>query len=49
VELGKFLALDAKPLVFGEVPVKDIQFDSGHRVKISLQHLRWLIVTTDVD
>src|SRR5215831_9249243 len=49
MQLGKFLALDSKSLVLGQVPVKDIQLDRRHGVKIPLEHFHGLVVTRHIN
>ncbi len=39
MQAGKDLALKAKALVIGQVPVEDVQFDSGHPVQVSLDDI----------
>ncbi len=48
-ELGKHLALDAKTLVIGEVPVQHVHLYRGHAVEIALEHLERNEVAADVD
>src|SRR5215471_704149 len=49
MQLGKFFALDSKSLVFGQVPVKDIELDRRHGVKIPFEHFHGLVVTRYVN
>src|SRR5262249_6506197 len=49
MQLRKFLALDAKALVFSQVPVKDVKFDCGHSVDVSLEHFYRFEVPPDID
>jgi hypothetical protein len=49
MQLGKFLAFNPEALVFGEVPVKHIELDRGHRIQIPLEHLYRLVVTRDIN
>src|SRR5581483_10283178 len=39
MQLGELLAFHAKTLVVGEVPMKDVELDSLHAVKIALNHV----------
>ena len=39
VQLGKPLALHAEALVFGEVPVEDVELHGGHGVQIALHYI----------
>src|SRR5436305_14942973 len=49
MKLRKLLALDAKALIFSQVPVQDIELDGGHRVQVALQDLHRLKVSPDIN
>jgi len=42
VQFWKSLGLDAKSLIFREMPVKHIHFDRGHPVQVSFDYFRRL-------
>ena len=39
MELREFFALDAKALIFGEVPVEDVHFHGFEAVDVSFEHI----------
>src|SRR5437868_1537048 len=49
MQLRRLFALDAKALIFGEMPVKDIQLYGSHRVEISFEHFHRLEMSPDID
>ncbi len=49
VQLGKFLALDAEPLIVGKMPVQDVHLHGGHAVHIAFEHVERDEVAADVD
>src|ERR1051326_561006 len=49
MQLGEPLALDPKSLVFSQMPVKDIELDRGHCVKVSLEHFHGLVVARHIN
>ena len=48
-ELRIELALDAEALVFGEVPVEDVELNGGHAVEVAFEHVHRLEVPAAVD
>ena len=48
-EFGIELALDAEALIFGEVPVEDVELDGGHAVEGALDDVHRLEVAATVD
>ena len=49
MKFGIFAAFDPETLIFGEMPVEDIQLDSRHAIKVALDDLDWLPVPGHVD
>ena len=49
MQLGELLAFDAKSLVVGQVPMQDIQLQSGHAVEIALHHIKWDEVPANIN
>src|SRR5258706_5211755 len=49
VELGELLTFDAKALVLGQMPMKDVQLYRGHRIEIPFEDFHGLVVTADID
>ena len=49
LEQRKDLAFDAEALVFGEVPVEDVQLDRFHAVEVALDHSQRHEVAARVD
>src|SRR5580692_4593451 len=49
VQLGKALALDPEALVVGEMEVQNIHLHRRHTVEVSLDHVEWNEVASNID
>src|ERR1700745_2871641 len=48
-QFGKHLALDAKPLIVGKVPVQNVHLHRRHAIEIALEHIERNEMPTNID